>query len=453
MSELPVFYEARLVGRIHIRTEGASFAYSPEWLQTRGAFPISVLMPLTHRPIEPQIFLNWASNLLPEASQLKAVSLKIGASADDVIAILSEIGRDTAGALSVGQPGSPLSGGWREIPDENALERIIDELPNKPFLVGEDGVSMSLAGAQSKLGVSFNSAGKLCIPVDGAPSTYILKPDIKDRLYGSVQNEALCMTLASLCGLNAPAVTTGRAGKRQYFLIKRYDRLEQSGRWRRLHQEDYCQALGRIPAAKYENNQTGVRGPRLSDMFAITRNVMQVRDVMQLLDYVIFNVVTCNTDAHSKNYSMMISGRGVTLAPIYDVLCAAVWEGVTENLAQRIGDQNRGQHIKRRHWERMATECGIRPAGVVSRVREIAELVKRELPAAGAAVEAMPAGPHSMLPHFQAAIAGRANTILQGLNEPSVSMVQTVATAKKAAGSTKAKKKKVGAKTAKTTTT
>lgn len=424
-DELPVYYETRLVGRIHIREEGPSFAYTPEWLQTKGAFPISVLMPLTHRPIDPQVFLNWAANLLPEAAHLRAVSLRIGAAAEDVIGILQEIGRDTAGALSIGFPGSTSPGSWREVPDDAALERIINELPNKPFLVGDEGVSMSLAGAQSKIGVAINDAGRLCIPIDGAPSTFILKPDAKERLYGSVQNEALCMTLAKRCGLNAPPVTTGVAGARQYFLVKRYDRITQSNVWRRLHQEDYCQALGRPPAAKYENNQSGIKGPRLSEMFALTRNVMQVRDVMQLLDYVIFNVIACNTDAHAKNYSMMISGKGVSLAPIYDVLCADAWDGITKNMAQRIGDKNRGAHVKKRHWEQMAVDCGMRPAGVVARVRSLAERVQRELSAAVAEVEAMPAGGHFLMPEFRNAIDARVRTLLLGLLDETPSSPST----------------------------
>ncbi|MBL8549917.1 MAG: type II toxin-antitoxin system HipA family toxin [Hyphomonadaceae bacterium] len=417
MSEIPIYYESRLVGRIHVRAEGPSFAYSPDWLQTKGAFPISVRMPLTHRPIDPHEFLSWAANLLPEAAHLRAVSLKLGASPEDVIGILSEIGRDTAGALSIGLPGTTSPGGWRPIPNDDDLERIIDELPNKPFLVGEDGVSMSLAGAQSKLGVAVNKRGELCIPVDGAPSTYILKPDAKDRLFGSVQNEAMCMVLARLCGLNAPQVTTGKAGSRTYFLVKRYDRIQDGERWRRLHQEDYCQALGRPPSAKYQNNQSGIPGPSLSEMFAVTRNVTQARDVMSLLDYVIFNIATCNTDAHAKNYSLMLSGRGAALAPIYDVLCADAWPNVTKNLAQRVGDKSRGAHLKKRHWERMAVECGLRPAGVVARVRDFVRQMRANLSSAAAEVSGMPAGPHVMMSAFESAIEERGKLLLLGLEE------------------------------------
>ena len=57
------------------------------------------------------------------------------------------------------------------MPDEAALERIIEELPKKPFLVGDDGVSMSLAGVQLKIGMHLGDDGEISIPVEGAPST------------------------------------------------------------------------------------------------------------------------------------------------------------------------------------------------------------------------------------------------------------------------------------------
>jgi serine/threonine-protein kinase HipA len=414
VSELPIFYETRRVGTVEAGVEGPSFVYEPSWLATRGAFPLSILMPLSTRPVKPRVFLPWAANLLPEGTQLRTIGMMLGAAPEDVIAILTEIGRDTAGALSIGKPGSTNAGNCKPVKTEKALERILDELPAKPFLAGEDGVSMSLAGIQSKLGVVIDRHGRICIPVDGAPSTHILKP-CSDRLYGSVHNEALCLRLARRCGLNAPDVTTGRAGMRTYFLIRRYDRLEQDGRCRRLHQEDFCQALGKPPSAKYEANQTSIKGPALVDMFALTRNAMRAPDVLALVDHVIFNVLCCNTDAHAKNYSLMISGRGFSLAPIYDVMCASVWESVTPNLAQKIAGKNRGDHLKRRHWETFATECGLSQIRLVARVAAIAQLVLKELPAARAEVAAMPADDHPLLAEIAAKIAARARAIVSGL--------------------------------------
>jgi serine/threonine-protein kinase HipA len=416
VAELPIFYETRRVGTIETHEDGPSFVYEPEWLRTRGAFPLSILMPLSPRRTSPQIFEPWAANLLPEASQLRTVGRRLGAAPEDTIAILAEIGRDTAGALSIGKAGSSDPGGWVPVPDAAALERIINELPSKPFLVGEDGVSMSLAGVQNKLGVAVNAEGQICIPHNGAPSTHILKPD-SDNLFGGTQNEALCLVLASHCGLNASRVTTGKAGKRTYLLVTRYDRIEQAGHWRRLHQEDFCQALGKPPSAKYEANQSGINGPTLIDMFALTRNAMRAPDVLNLLDYVIFNILVCNTDAHAKNYSLMISGKGFSLAPIYDVMCAAAWEGITRNLAQKIAGRNRGEHLKRRHWETFAADCGLSAPRLIKRVEELANAVLRETTGAATEANAMPAGTHVMMPAFVEAIETRARAIISGLGE------------------------------------
>jgi serine/threonine-protein kinase HipA len=416
VSSLPIYYETRPVGRIEVGTAGPSFVYDREWLRTKGAFPLSILMPLAPEPIAPTVFLPWAANLLPEGVQLAAVGAALGASPNDVIAILAEIGRDTAVALSIGHPGSADPGLERRISSQAELEHILAELPRKPFLAGDDGVSMSLAGVQSKLGVTLDADGQICIPLEGAPSTHILKPD-SDRLHGSVQNEALCLTLARRCGIKTPRVTTGRAGARTYFLVERYDRQQVGVRWRRLHQEDFCQALGKPPAAKYESNQTGIRGPTFADMFALTRTAMAAPDLLALLDAAIFNVAVCNTDAHAKNYSLMITAKGFYLAPLYDVMCAAAWDGVTRNLAQKISGKNRGEHLRRRHWEAFAKDCGLNPGRVVARVKAFVQAVHRELDTATAEVEAMPAGSHGMLPVFTAAIHTRTRAILAGLDD------------------------------------
>lgn len=414
MSELPVYYEQRLVGTIEVDAEGPAFVYAREWLGTRGAFPLSLLMPLSPRRVAPKIFLPWAANLLPESSQLRAIGLQLGAAPEDVIGILAELGRDTAGAISIGKPGSTSVSDWKPIGSQKALERILAELPSKPFLVGEDGVSMSLAGVQSKLGVALDAKGRICVPVNGAPSTYILKPD-SERLFGGVQNEAMCLVLAKRLGLNAPLVTTGKAGKRSYLLVTRYDRIEQNGRWRRLHQEDFCQALGKPPSAKYESNQTGVAGPTLAEMFALTRNAMRAPDVVNLLDYVIFNVLACNTDAHAKNYSLMISGRGFQLAPIYDVMCGAVWDHVTRNMAQKIAGKNRGEHLKRRHWQRFAAESGLNGPRLIARVETLAKGVITHARKAATEVAAMPAGGHPLMEQVSEAMETRARALLSGL--------------------------------------
>jgi serine/threonine-protein kinase HipA len=152
-------------------------------------------------------------------------------------------------------------------------------------------------------------------------------------------------------------------------------------------------------------------------MFALIRNAATASDILSMLNYVIFNVLACNTDAHAKNYSLLISGQRVRLAPIYDVMCAAAWPNVARNLAQKIADKNRGQHLKRRHWERFALECGLNPRRIVARVETLANLVTSNVRSAAAEVEAMPAGPHVMTTQFCEALETRAHAILSGLTE------------------------------------
>src|SRR3984893_8807990 len=175
MTDLPVYFEQRRVGIIDVDKSGPGFTYDANWIGLRGAFPISTTMPFGSERIGSATFLPWAANLLPENEQLRTLGQLLGMARSDVIGLLSAIGGDTAGALSIGQPGRTASVQWRPVGSPEDLERVIEELPDKPFLVGEEGVSMSLAGVQTKLAVAIDDAGSACIPMNGSPSTHILK--------------------------------------------------------------------------------------------------------------------------------------------------------------------------------------------------------------------------------------------------------------------------------------
>ena len=398
--------------------ETGELAYNPEWLERDNSFPISLSMPLAEGPfVGGAVTIPWLSNLLPEGDPLRALSEMTGISSEDVMGLLNTTGGDVAGALRIGEHEPRGAPDYHRIPDEAALEKIITELPARPFLADEEGVSMSLAGAQNKLPVFANDAG-IAIPVNGAPSTHILKPD-NPRLLGSVQNEAMCMTLARRIGLPVAPVTTGVAGSRSYLLVTRYDRERaQDGTGiRRIHQEDFCQALGRFPGAKYEFNGTGRRGPSLADLFGLCRDHMTARDINRLLDAVIFNVATGNVDAHAKNYSILLRPGSVELAPLYDLMSGLAWEGITSNNAQEIGGQRRSRYIYGRHWGRMAEAANLSGRGTVRRVESLVTSLLAELDAAAEEVEVMPAGPGPMLEIFVDAIRGLATEVLAHARE------------------------------------
>ncbi len=351
----------------------------------------------------------WLANLLPEA-QLAEIGQQIKVSPQDVIGLLVQIGRDTAGALSIGTARVP--GSHRvEIAGDVALERIINELPAKPFLVGERGVSMSLAGVQQKIAL-VHEDGRFFVPVDGTPSTHILKPD-SPRLPGSVQNEAFCLTLARLCGLNVAEVTTGRAGSRNYLLVTRYDRLRTAKGWARLHQEDFCQLLGYFPARKYERvGPLREAGPGLVDLFAGLLRHASPGERLRLLDGVIANVLIGNTDAHAKNYSILIgAGGSARLAPLYDLMCAAVYPRVDQTMAQQINGRWDAAQLHGFDWLAFARSVGLAPSRTLNRVRELADLFLVRAEEAFDTVAAMPAGGNDILKTVRHAVVKRCRRI------------------------------------------
>ena len=140
-------------------------------------------------------------------------------------------------------------------------------------------------------------------------------------------------------------------------------------------------------------------------------------DILHLLDMVVFNVLTCNTDAHAKNYSIMIRGNGASLAPIYDVMCGEVWENVTKSLVQKIGGTNRGDHLNGKQWQLFAQECGLNPRQVLDRIGALAKLAIAEAGAAELEVAAMPAGAHAILHQTRQAVEQRAQLLLAQLYE------------------------------------
>ncbi len=369
-----IFYETIPVANL-IDRDGISLAYEPSWEQRASAFPISLTMPLRSGTYGAEQVMPWLANLLPE-THLSEIGQQLKVSPQDIVGLLARLGRDTAGAFSIGEPRRD-GNNFRVVPDEAALERIIDELPERPFLIGERGVSMSLAGVQDKLPVFIDNDGKIAVPLDGTPSTHILKPDIR-RLAGSVTNEAFCMTLARLCGLDVADVVIARAGKRDYLQVKRYDRIaDDQGTVRRIHQEDFCQLLGLFPAEKYEQTGLGRRGgASLAQMFEALAAYVSPAERLKLLDAVIFNILICNSDSHAKNYSVLIGASGTArLAPLYDLMCAAPYRQVDQSLPQQLAGKRNANELHGNDWRQFASAVGLSPASVTRQVQELSEKV------------------------------------------------------------------------------
>lgn len=377
MNELAAYIsgiEQKKVGELRLDERRLFvFQYDSEWLSAANAFPISLSLPLSAEPYSDDESRPFFANLLPEAGVRDAVARKLGISPRNEFALLEALGGECAGSVSllpIDSTANPPEGNYKPLTDES-LDEILDTLPRRPLLAGEEGMRLSLAGAQDKLPV-YIEGDQILLPTDGAPSSHILKPPIRG-VDGSVYNESFCMTLASRLGLKVPKVWI-RSGKTDVLVVERYDRKRsEGGRLVRIHQEDFCQALGIPPDIKYEAEG----GPSLAACFSLLKKhgASPAADKKALLEWVIFNYLIGNADGHAKNVSLLYEGKRIRLAPFYDLLCTAVYEGLTDKFAMKIGGENRPEWIQKRHWERLAEAAEIKPKLVLGILKILAEMI------------------------------------------------------------------------------
>ncbi|MFO1463071.1 MAG: type II toxin-antitoxin system HipA family toxin [bacterium] len=350
------------------------FQYDPVWLKNQNPFPLSIRLPLQEAPFEDDFAKPFFSNLLPEGKVRQLIAAKQGQSATNDFEMLAVLGGECAGAISTypAEQPPPKNGNYREL-SESELDDLISEMPRRPLLLADGKARLSLAGVQDKLPVFYEDK-KLFLPEDGAPSSHILKPSMPN-FEDTVFNEAFCMKLARSIGLEVPDIEIIFCKKKPIYLVKRYDREGASrSNLKRLHQEDFCQALGRYPDQKYQSEG----GPSFSDCFRVVEEFSQrpAVDKKGLISWAVFNFLIGNCDAHAKNISLLISSEGVHLAPFYDLMSTSVYEGLSEKLAMKIGEKYKRRDIFERHWETFAQEAGVGTRFVLKIVNEFS----KELP-------------------------------------------------------------------------
>ncbi len=375
--ELSVWWDETVVGTLRIDRYGElSFTYAPEWLEDPSRPTLSMSLPKRREPFKRRACRPFFAGLLPEEGQLEAVARALGISKGNDFGLLEALGGDVAGALTLWpageRPPAPDTAKEARIVEESELLGILDTLPRRPLLAGVDGLRLSLAGAQSKLPVVL-VGGKIALPAPGTPTTHILKPPV-DRFPATTENEALVMRLAAALQLGVAPVEARTVARRSYLLVTRYDRRYEAGRVRRLHQEDFCQALGIPPERKYAREG----GPTFKKSFDLLRRATTrpAIEVLKLLDAAIFNVIVGNCDAHGKNFSVLYDGSHVSLAPLYDLVSTIAYADLSPRFAMKIATSATLEEISRETWSRFAEDAGLGAPYVHRRVRELAEAAK-----------------------------------------------------------------------------
>lgn len=385
-KELDVYLFENLIGHLIQDKQGRIFFhYADKWLDNLDAIALSHSLPLQKQRFNHKQCQGFFAGILPEQQKRELIARRLGISARNDFSMLEKLGGECAGAVTFVAAGESLATRnyhYRDV-SGGELANILRILPQQPLLAGDTGIRLSLAGVQDKIAVRV-SDGRMSVPLDNAPSTHILKPAIKD-FAGLVFNEAFCLKLASAIGLSAAEAEVGRVEEIDYLLIRRYDRVLTDNGIQRLHQEDFCQALGVAPERKYQSEG----GPSLKQCFGLVREVamVPVLDLQKLLDAVIFNFFIGNHDAHGKNFSILLSpkeGRKFAkwdwhLAPVYDAVNTLYYPELSQQMAMKLGGEYYSDRINLTQFDRFATEAELSKPMVRRRVIELAEIMIAKL--------------------------------------------------------------------------
>lgn len=383
MNELDVYLHSDRVGRLE-RLPGAElkFTYETGWATAVDSAPLSLSLPLREEPFSDAECRPFFSGLLPEGEFLKTMARRFLVSAGNPFALLAEIGGECAGAISLVAGGEEPP--FRDAPppewlSSDGLALLLAELPNRPLLGepgGDDeGIRLSLAGTQDKLPVLWRDE-KVGITRGRPPSSHIIKAPTSS-VEGMVANEAYCMTLAAEVGLSVAEAIPLAPGTEEGLLVRRYDRFAEEGdtQVRRIHQEDFCQALGIYPEEKYQAHG----GPGVAACGALIQlhSAAPAPDTFAFLDALFFNHLIGNADAHAKNYSLLLDGgEAPRIAPLYDLLSTRVYgRRFNRKMAMKYGGEYRAERVRGRHLDRLAADLDLAPRGVRRRAVDMVERV------------------------------------------------------------------------------
>jgi serine/threonine-protein kinase HipA len=384
-KRLVVLLGGQQIGSVTEDRDRLTFSYEEGYRSGLQATPLSLSMPLLVDRHGDEVVRPFLWGLLPDNEQvLERWARRYQVSPRNPFALLRHVGADCAGAAQFVPPDEAeglLAGkGAVEWIDEAEIGRRLRTLRRDPtaWHLSSTG-QFSLAGAQAKTALHFDpDARRWGNPQGAVPTTHIIKPAVIGFDDHDL-NEHICLQAALELGYEAASSEMVSFDGERAIVVERYDRLRSpDGSVQRIHQEDMCQALGVPPTAKYQN-EGGPSPERIwSFLQAQAGPVSGMVAGARFLEALTFNWIVAGTDAHAKNYSVLLSGGQVRLTPMYDVASALPYDDMylpKLKMAMRIGGEYVISKVGRRHWERFAESVGLRPEATVTYVARIASMV------------------------------------------------------------------------------
>lgn len=357
------------------------FDYDRAYREGEAPTPLSLSMPVRIDSHPDRVVTPWLWGLLPDnEAVLRRWARELQASATSAFSLLSTpVGEDCAGAVRFVAPDRVeealgRSGEVAWLDEDGVAERLRELREDSTAWLGEVFTGQfSLAGAQAKTALLLDG-DRWGVPTGSIPTTHILKPGVQG-LADQDLDEHLCLDAARRAGLTVARSEARRFAELSAIVVERYDRLAVDGRLVRVHQEDLCQALGLPPDRRYQRDG----GPTPARIARLLRNAMPPSvaedSVRRFADALAWNWLIAGTDAHAKNYSLLLSAGQVRLAPLYDVASALPY-GVDEHklrLAMKVG-KSYAVYPRHDYWPATAKALGLDPEALHARVRGLAEV-------------------------------------------------------------------------------
>jgi serine/threonine-protein kinase HipA len=383
---LDVYLGTDRIAHLTIMNDQLYWEYSERW-SARG-YAISPYLPVKGEipSLNVQRFLK---NLLPEGNALEELVNSFHLSKNNTFGLIQTLGLDTPGSLVFLRDNAPLpqTKNFRVIV-ATELEQRLNNRDTFGLIIWDDKPRLSVAGVQDKINVLLNEKDELGFGEGSLCSTHILKFE-KLKYSHLVLNEYVSMQLAKACGLSVAEVELKRFGQHPALLVKRFDRkLDADGMVKRRHIIDGCQALNLPPEYKYEQNFGSSRdvahirdGVSLYKLYKFANSCINpAKTKLEILDWVLFNVLISNCDAHGKNISFFVSEQGISLTPFYDLVNIKMYPEFKHELAMALGDEFNEDNISAYQLADFADACGLSKTLVAKRLKYLIEKLIAALP-------------------------------------------------------------------------
>ena len=348
MSEntLNAFLGETPIGQFRRTNDGSIiFQYHDSYRWSQSPTPISLSMPITAAEYSGDIPRNFLEALVPESPQARDEAMRLHhARSTSAFDLLQAIGFDATGALRLSaDPHLPI--------DDDSLIPISDsQIANRSW---------------------FSTTGI-------ARTTHIIKPGIP-TLPHQAFNEHITMRIVEAMGIPVAHTSFHIFDGVPAIISERYDRIvSANGTVTALHQEDFTQAMGIPSSLKYEEHN----GPTSNAYAEMLRKHglpgQAESNIRAFTDGILASYLVGATDSHAKNYSLLLDGASVRLAPLYDLASVFPYLGhgkqiINATLAMNIGGRRDLLQLRRKHLERFAQRMGLDEESVILRFHTLVD--------------------------------------------------------------------------------